>query len=55
MITGGGISKKEQVADLTKAGADIIVVSSVLERSENPKKLMLELLDAVQLKPEILA
>lgn len=48
LITGGGIQTKEQIADLAKAGSDIIVVSSVLEKTENPKKLMLEFLESVQ-------
>ncbi len=48
LITGGGIETKEQVADLAKAGSDIIVVSTVLEKSDNPKKLMLEFLESVQ-------
>ncbi|MHA1966998.1 MAG: geranylgeranylglyceryl/heptaprenylglyceryl phosphate synthase [Candidatus Hodarchaeales archaeon] len=48
LITGGGIQTKEQIADLVKAGSDIIVVSTVLEKSENPKKLMVEFLESVQ-------
>jgi tryptophan synthase alpha subunit len=48
LLTGGGIQTKEQVIGLTKAGSDIIVVSTVLEKAENPKKLILEFLEAVQ-------
>jgi len=48
LLTGGGIQTKEQVSGLTKAGSDIIVVSTVLEKAESPKKLILEFLEAVQ-------
>jgi heptaprenylglyceryl phosphate synthase len=51
LVTGGGIQTKEEVANLAEAGADIIVVSSVLEKSLNPKDLMLQFLDAVQKSP----
>ena len=47
LITGGGISEKEQVEGLVQAGADIIVVSSVLEKSENPKELIEEFLKVI--------
>lgn len=47
LITGGGIRTKAQVEDLMKAGSDLIVVSTVLEQSENPKELMEQFLDAV--------
>ncbi len=47
LITGGGIRTKEQVEDLRNAGSDIIVVSSVLEQSENPKELMEQFIEAV--------
>ena len=47
LITGGGIRTKAQVEDLVKAGSDLIVVSTVLEQSENPKELMEQFLDAV--------
>ncbi|MFX0183115.1 MAG: geranylgeranylglyceryl/heptaprenylglyceryl phosphate synthase [Candidatus Hodarchaeota archaeon] len=53
LLTGGGIRTKEQVADLAKAGSDIIVVSSVLEKTENPKELMTQFLEAVQVTPMI--
>ena len=42
LITGGGIQEKKQVIDLVKAGSDIIVVSTVLEQSNDPQKLILE-------------
>ncbi|WP_455462960.1 geranylgeranylglyceryl/heptaprenylglyceryl phosphate synthase [Candidatus Hodarchaeum mangrovi] len=48
LITGGGISRQEQIIDLVKAGSDIIVVSSVLEKSNNPKELMSQFIKAVQ-------
>jgi phosphoglycerol geranylgeranyltransferase len=47
LITGGGIRTKEQVEGLVKAGADLIVISSVLEKSEEPKVLMKQFLEAV--------
>jgi geranylgeranylglyceryl phosphate synthase family protein len=47
LITGGGIRTKEQVQQLVQAGADIVVVSSVLERSDTPKNLMNQFLEAV--------
>ncbi|MHA1213951.1 MAG: geranylgeranylglyceryl/heptaprenylglyceryl phosphate synthase [Candidatus Hodarchaeales archaeon] len=47
LYTGGGIRTKEQVESLIEAGADIVVVSSVLEQSDNPKELMQQFLDAV--------
>lgn len=50
LLTGGGIQTKEQIADLTKAGSDIIVVSTVLEKSDNPKELIHDFLDAVKNK-----
>ncbi len=48
LITGGGIRTREHVEDLVKAGSDLIVVSSVLEQSENPKELMVQFLEAVR-------
>lgn len=48
LLTGGGIQTKEEVVGLTKAGSDIIVVSTVLEKTDNPKELILEFLKAVQ-------
>ncbi|MHA2288614.1 MAG: geranylgeranylglyceryl/heptaprenylglyceryl phosphate synthase [Promethearchaeota archaeon] len=47
LITGGGIRTKEQVEGLVEAGSDLIVVSSVLEKSDNPKELMKQFLQAV--------
>jgi heptaprenylglyceryl phosphate synthase len=47
LITGGGIRTQEQVEGLVEAGSDLIVVSSVLEKSENPKELMKQFLQAV--------
>ena len=47
LITGGGIRTKEQVEGLVEAGSDLIVVSSVLEKSDNPKELMRQFLQAV--------
>jgi len=47
LITGGGIRTKVQVEDLVKAGSDLIVISSVLEKSEDPKTLMEQFLEAV--------
>lgn len=47
LIVGGGVCNKSQVEELKQAGADIIVVSSVLEKSEIPKTLMLEFLETV--------
>jgi heptaprenylglyceryl phosphate synthase len=54
LVTGGGIQTKEEVANLVEAGADIIVVSSVLEKSLSPKDLMLQFLEAVQNTPAIM-
>jgi len=48
LITGGGIRTQQQVVDLVKTGSDIIVVSSVLERSNNPEELMKQFIKAVQ-------
>lgn len=48
LITGGGIRTKEQVLDLAKAGSDLIVVSSVLEQSDNPKILIEQFLISVK-------
>ncbi len=48
LITGGGIRTKEQVEGLVGAGADLIVVSSVLEESENPKELIEQFLQVVK-------
>jgi heptaprenylglyceryl phosphate synthase len=48
LIVGGGVQNKTQVEELKHAGADLIVVSSVLENTEQPKTLMLEFLDAVK-------
>ncbi|MFX1283818.1 MAG: geranylgeranylglyceryl/heptaprenylglyceryl phosphate synthase [Promethearchaeota archaeon] len=47
LITGGGIRTKAQVEDLVDAGSDLIVVSTVLEQSKDPKELMEQFLDAV--------
>ncbi len=47
LITGGGIRTKEQVQQLAQAGADIVVVSSVLERSDTPKDLINQFLEVV--------
>lgn len=47
LITGGGITTKEEVKGLFDAGADIVVVSTVLERSHNPKQLLQEFIDAI--------
>jgi geranylgeranylglyceryl phosphate synthase family protein len=47
LITGGGIQTKEQVEGLVQAGADLIVVSSVLEKSEKPKDLIDQFLEVV--------
>ena len=48
LIVGGGVQNKTQVEELKHAGADLVVVSSVLENTEQPKTLMLEFLDAVK-------
>ena len=48
LITGGGIRTKEQVENLVSAGSDLVVVSSVLEKTENPKDLILQFLQALQ-------
>jgi geranylgeranylglyceryl phosphate synthase family protein len=50
LITGGGIRTKEQVQQLMQAGADVIVVSSVLERTETPKILMKQFLEVLSEK-----
>ncbi len=47
LLTGGGIRTSEQVQQLCEAGSDIVVVSTVLEKTENPKKLIKEFLTAV--------
>ena len=47
LITGGGIRTREHVENLIHAGSDLVVVSTVLEQSESPKKLMEQFLDAV--------
>ncbi len=44
LFTGGGIQTPEHVKGLADAGSDIIVVSTVLEQVEDPKKLILEFL-----------
>lgn len=40
LFTGGGIQTSDQVEQLSEAGADFIVVSTVLEHSDNPKALI---------------
>ncbi|UCE12968.1 MAG: hypothetical protein JSV04_12350 [Candidatus Heimdallarchaeota archaeon] len=47
LITGGGIRTKEQVENLVNAGSDLVVVSTVLELSENAKAMMEEFIEAV--------
>jgi geranylgeranylglyceryl phosphate synthase family protein len=47
LITGGGITTKEEIKALFAAGADIVVVSTALERSQNPKGLLHEFIQAV--------
>ena len=44
LIVGGGIRTPDQVKELMQAGADIIVVSSILETAESPKVLMSQFL-----------
>jgi geranylgeranylglyceryl phosphate synthase family protein len=50
LITGGGIRTKDQIEELVQAGADLIVVSSILEKSEDPKILMLQFLEVMNQK-----
>ncbi|MHA2247470.1 MAG: geranylgeranylglyceryl/heptaprenylglyceryl phosphate synthase [Candidatus Hodarchaeales archaeon] len=47
LITGGGIRTREQVEVLVRAGSDLVVVSTVLEQSENPKELMDQFIEVV--------
>ncbi len=47
LLTGGGVRTGEQVQQLCEAGSDIVVVSTVLEQSERPKRLIKEFLKAV--------
>ncbi|MFW9853481.1 MAG: geranylgeranylglyceryl/heptaprenylglyceryl phosphate synthase [Candidatus Thorarchaeota archaeon] len=53
LVTGGGIRTPEQIRALSQAGADICVVSSVLERVESPKKLIGQILDILMNTPLI--
>lgn len=48
LITGGGIRTREHVEDLVRAGSDLVVVSTVLEQSDNPKELMDQFLEVVK-------
>ncbi len=50
LITGGGIKTKEQVESLVEAGSDLIVVSSILEKTDDPKTLINQFLQAVAVK-----
>ncbi|MBA7712715.1 Geranylgeranylglyceryl phosphate synthase [subsurface metagenome] len=47
LITGGGITTREEIKALFNAGADVVVVSTVLERASDPKSLLKEFLEAV--------
>ncbi len=45
LCCGGGIRTREEIKTLLRAGVDIVVVSTVLENSENPKLLIEEFLE----------
>ena len=45
IMTGGGITKVEEIRSLYQAGSDRVVVSSVLESLENPKKILQQMID----------
>ncbi|MHA2233504.1 MAG: geranylgeranylglyceryl/heptaprenylglyceryl phosphate synthase [Candidatus Hodarchaeales archaeon] len=47
LITGGGITTRTEIRALFDAGADIVVVSTALERSQNPRELLHDFLKAV--------
>ncbi len=47
LLTGGGVRTSEQVQQLCDAGSDVVVVSTVLERSPEPKKLIKEFLNVI--------
>ncbi|MFW9778539.1 MAG: geranylgeranylglyceryl/heptaprenylglyceryl phosphate synthase [Candidatus Heimdallarchaeota archaeon] len=53
LVTGGGIRTPEQIKTLSKAGADICVVSSVLEKVDDPKKLVGRFLETLHNAPLI--
>lgn len=53
LMTGGGIRTPEQIFALSQAGADIVVVSSVLEKVESPKKLLSQFLEILHETPLI--
>jgi phosphoglycerol geranylgeranyltransferase len=52
LIVGGGIRTGEQVKEIVKAGADIIVTGTVLEESNDRNKVR-ELVDNVKFKKEL--
>ena len=52
LIVGGGIRTGEQVNEIVKAGADIIVTGTVLEESNDRNKVR-ELVDNVKFKKEL--
>ncbi|MFX0208732.1 MAG: geranylgeranylglyceryl/heptaprenylglyceryl phosphate synthase [Candidatus Hodarchaeota archaeon] len=45
LCCGGGIRTHEEIETILKAGADIVVVSTVLEKTEDPKTLMEQYLE----------
>ncbi len=47
LLTGGGIVSPKQIRNLKEAGADIIVVSTVLEKSDNPYDLITEFIEVL--------
>lgn len=47
ILTGGGVSTAEEAKELWKAGSDIVVISSCLEKSEDPRKLIEGFLEAL--------
>ena len=47
LLTGGGIVSPKQIRNLKESGADIIVVSTVLEKSDNPYDLITEFIEVL--------
>lgn len=52
LIVGGGIKTGEQVKEIVKAGADIVVTGTVLEENNNRNKIQ-ELVDNVKFRKEM--
>lgn len=52
LVVGGGIKTGEQVKEIVKAGADIIVTGTVLEENNNRNKIK-ELVDSIKFTKEM--